>query len=327
MNAAVAPFQAERMSSDSIPRIDFSAYLFGAREERAAVSRGIHQACSRYGFFYLEGHGVPAELIDNAFDAAREFFALPLEQRTRCKASTGRQNRGYQPMFDTQREGEAPDVKESFDMGFPLGADELASLSHLPFYSHNAWPRDPGFRHRVENLYYALLHCGHQVLRAMAESLDVDSNFFVSRCRQPFTNMRLVHYPPQPPSADQGIGARPHTDKGLITLLLNDANGGLHVQSTGGEWIDAPPRPGALIINVGDLLTRWTNGRFRSAVHRVVNVSGNERYSIPQFHHLNYFAEVDPANIPGAGEIRYPVIRAGDFVGEGFRRDRKSWRT
>lgn len=319
--------QATKMSPDTIPAIDFSHYLYGTRQERAAVSQQINDACRRYGFFYLDHHGISPELTGNVFAAAREFFALPLEERLACKAPTGRQNRGYQPMFDTQREGEAPDVKESFDMGFPLADDELARLSELPFYSHNAWPRDPGFRYRVENLYFAMLDCGHHVLRAMAESLDVDTNFFVARCRQPFSNMRLVHYPPQPKSTDEGIGARAHTDKGLITLLLNDTNGGLHVQSAEGDWIDAPPRPGALIINVGDLLTRWTNGRFRSAVHRVVNISGNERFSIPQFHHLNYFAEVDPADIPGGGASVYPRITAGEFVGAGFRRDRKSWRT
>ena len=314
------------MSIDSIPVIDFSQYLYGTLEERASVGRQINAACRQYGFFYLDRHGIPAESIANAFAAAREFFALPLAERQACKAATGRQNRGYQAMFDTQREGEAPDVKHSFDMGFPLREDELAQLSHLPFYSHNAWPSDPAFRYRVENLYFAMLACGQQVLRAMAESLDVDANFFVARCRQPFTNMRLVHYPPQPASMEEGIGARPHTDKGLITLLLNDANGGLHVQSAEGDWIDVPPRKGALIINVGDLLTRWTNGRFRSAMHRVVNISGNERISIPQFHHLNYYAEVDPADIPGGGETIYPKITAGEFVGEGFRRDRKSWR-
>lgn len=319
--------QTPGMSTDTIPAIDFSQYLYGTREERASASQQINAACRQYGFFYLDHHGIPEELIANAFAAASEFFALPLEERIACKAATGRQNRGYQPMFDTQREGEAPDVKESFDMGFPLAEDELAQLSHLPFYSHNAWPSDPAFRFRVENLYFAMLACGHQVLRAMAESLDIDTNFFVARCRRPFSNMRLVHYPPQPPSEDEGIGARAHTDKGLITLLLNDANGGLHVQSAAGDWIDAPPRPGALIINVGDLLTRWTNGRFRSAVHRVVNVSGNERISIPQFHHLNYFAEIDPADIPGGGATVFPRITAGEFVGSGFRRDRKSWRT
>lgn len=319
--------QTGRMSSATIPAIDFSQYLYGTRGERASASRQIHAACRQYGFFYLDHHGIPAEQIANAFAAAGEFFALPLEERIACKAASGRQNRGYQPMFDTQREGGAPDLKESFDMGFPLRDDELAQLSHLPFYSHNAWPRDPGFRYRVENLYFAMLACGHQVLRAMAESLDIDANFFVARCRQPFSNMRLVHYPPQAKAVDGGIGASAHTDKGLITLLLNDANGGLHVQSAEGDWIDAPPRPGALIINVGDLLTRWTNGRFRSAVHRVVNVSGNERISIPQFHHLNYFAEIDPADIPGGGETLYPRITAGEFVGAGFRRDRKSWRT
>ena len=318
---------ASRMSADSLPAIDFSSYLYGTREERTRVSEQINSACRRYGFFYLEQHGIPDELIANAFAAATEFFSLPLAERMSCKAATGRQNRGYQPMFDTQREGEAPDIKESFDMGFPLTEEQLAPLAELPFYSHNAWPGDPGFRWRVENLYFAMLACGQQVLRAMAESLQLDTNFFVARCRQPFTNMRLVHYPPQPRSADDGIGARPHTDKGLITLLLNDANGGLHVQSASGDWIDAPPRPGALIINVGDLLTRWTNGRFRSAMHRVVNTSGNERYSIPQFHHLDYFAEIDAADIPGGGDTVYPRITAGEFVSAGFRRDRKSWRT
>ncbi|HYP83660.1 isopenicillin N synthase family dioxygenase [Variovorax sp.] len=316
-----------RMSAETIPAIDFSQYLYGTRQERADVSRDIHQACRRYGFFYLDQHGIADDLIDNAFDAAREFFDLPLPERIACKAATGLQNRGYQAMFDTQREGEAPDVKESFDMGFPLADDALAALSHLPFYSRNAWPRDPAFRSRVESLYFAMLDCGHQVLRAMADSLGIDTNFFVARCRQPFTNMRLVHYPPQPKAQEEGIGARAHTDKGLITLLLNDANGGLHVESDSGAWIDAPPRPGALIINVGDLLTRWTNGRFRSAVHRVVNASGNERFSIPQFHHLNYFAEVNPSDIPGGGESVYPAITAGEFVSAGFRRDRKSWRT
>lgn len=321
------PQPATRMSTDSLPAIDFSQYLFGTREQRERTSAQIQAACRQYGFFYLERHGIPDELVANAFAAASEFFALPLPERLACKAATGRQNRGYQPMFDTQREGEAPDVKESFDMGFPLPPAQLASLADLPFYSHNAWPRDASFRYRVESLYFSMLACGHQLLRAIAESLGLDANFFVARCQQPFTNMRLVHYPPQPPAADGGIGARPHTDKGLITLLLNDANGGLHVQSADGDWIDAPPREGALIVNVGDLLTRWTNGRLRSAVHRVVNASGNERYSIPQFHHLDYHAEVDPADIPGGGETVYPRITAGEFVGAGFRRDRKSWRS
>jgi len=327
MSASMHRTESPRMSAQTIPAVDFSRYLYGTRQERAAVSQEIEHACRHYGFFYLDNHGISATAIADTFAAAREFFALPLQERQACKAPSGRQNRGYQAMFDTQREGEAPDVKESFDMGYPLEAAELEKLSHLPFYSLNAWPRDPGFRYRVENLYFAMLECGHHVLRAMAESLGLDANFFVARCRQPFSNMRLVHYPPQPPRAEEGIGARPHTDKGLITLLLNDANGGLHVQSADGEWIDAPPRAGALIINVGDLLTRWTNGRFRSAVHRVVNISGNERFSIPQFHHLNYFAEVNPADIPGGGENVYPPIMAGEFVGEGFRRDRKSWRS
>ena len=318
--------QSQAMSTRRLPEIDFSAYRFGDAAQRARVAAEIAEASETYGFYYLLGHGVPLDTIRSGFEAAHDFFAMPVEQRIACVSRARNQNRGYQPLLDTQHPGTDPDVKESFDMGFPLPADDADILAGLPFHASNAWPALPGFRAVTENLYFSMLEAGRGVLRAMAESLDVDRNFFVARCVRPSTNMRMVHYPPQPPAAPGvGIGSTPHTDKGIITLLLNDENGGLQVQFSDGSWIDAPPRADALIVNVGQLMTRWTNGRFRSAVHRVINDTGRERYSIPQFHHPDFRAVVDPRDLPLRGEALFEPVVAGEFVAAGFKRDRKSW--
>jgi isopenicillin N synthase-like dioxygenase len=313
-------------STERLPQIDLHPWLFGDRAARKEVARQIADACTRYGFFYLYRHNVPDTLRSGGFEAAERFFSLPIDERMACRPKSARQNRGYQPMGDTKRPGIPPDLKESFDMGYPLPEDDPDLLAGVPFHSINTWPENlPGFRRAIEALYFSKLDCGRHVLRAMAMALDADENFFVGQCEKPTTNMRLVHYPPQDPTPDAGIGASAHADRGIVTLLLNDANGGLHVQTSSGDWIDAPPDAEAIIVNVGDLMTRWTNGRFRSAIHRVVNETGRERYSIPQFHHPTYRTVVDPSHLPGAGEPKFEPVVAGEFVAQGFKRDRKSW--
>ena len=313
------------MSAQRLPEIDFSAYRFGDAAQRARVAQEIVDACERYGFFYLTYHGVPMETVRSGFAAAQAFFAQPVEVRMACRPGLRNQNRGYQPLRDTQHVGTQPDVKESFDMGFPLPADDVDLLAGLPFHAPNTWPEMAGFRGTTENLYFALLETGREVLRAMAEALGVDRNFFVARCTRPSTNMRMVHYPPQPVDADAGIGSTAHTDKGLITLLLNDHHGGLHVQSADALWIDAPPREDAMIVNVGQLMTRWTNGRFRSALHRVINDTGKERFSIPQFHHPDYRTVVDPRDLAPSATPNFEPVVAGEFVAASFKRERRSW--
>lgn len=313
----------------TVPTIAFGRFHDGTAAEREAIAARIIAAGETYGFFYLSDNGVPRTQIDAAFDAARAFFALPLADRMACRAGEKRQNRGYQPMFDTQQRAEAtPDGKESFDMGFPFPADDPGVMAGLPFHGRNTWPELPGFRDTIEGLYNRLLTTGHDVLRAMALGLGADPELFARQCQRPSTNMRLVHYPPQDQIAgrtDKGAGA--HTDRGLITLLLNDNEAGLEVQSLDGAWIAVPPQQDALIVNVGQLMTRWTNGRLRSAVHRVINASGRERYSIPQFHHPDYHTVVDPRDLPLTDEPAFDAVVAGDFVAKGFGADRASWKT
>lgn len=326
MDDRLASMPTRGMSAQRLPVVDMRPFLYGDASARMQVADEIAQACQMFGFFYLTHHGIPQEVIAAGFDAAQRFFDLPLEQRMECRPTQARQNRGYQPMFDTASAGKEPDIKESFDMGFPLKADDADMLAGMPFHSLNQWPKNlPNFRAQVEALYYAKLACGHQILRAMALALGVDQNFFVARCAKPTTNMRLVHYPPQTVAPELGMGARAHADKGIVTLLLNDDIGGLHVLSRDEEWIDAPPHPEAIIVNVGDLMTRWTNGRFRSAMHRVINASARRRYSIPQFHHPTFRTVVDPGQLPHGGPARFEPVVAGEYVAQGFQRDRKSW--
>lgn len=189
---------------------------------------------------------MPDALRQGGFEAPERFFAMPVDKCMACRTTAARQIRGYPPLGDTKRPGIPADLKESFDMGFPLAADDPDVRAGLPFHSTNAWPADlPGFRRAIEALSFSKLECGRHVLRAMALALGADENFFVGQCEKPCTNMRLVH--------------------------------------------------------------------------------SHERYSIPQFHHPSYRAVVDPAQLSGAGTIRYEPVVAGEFVAHGLQRDRKSW--
>ena len=142
----------DRMSEQRLPVVDFHGFRFGDQKKRAHVAREIADACSRFGFFYLVNHGVPKETIASGFAAAHEFFSLPKDRLLACKSGALKQNRGYQPMFDTAREGGKPDIKESFDMGFPLPVDDPDVVAGLPFHGLNSWPELAGLMNYMLSL-------------------------------------------------------------------------------------------------------------------------------------------------------------------------------
>lgn len=285
-----------------LPIIDLSRPL-------PEAARDIESACRENGFFYLSGHGVPPSLMAELDGAARAFFDLPLHKKMHISmANGGKAWRGFFPVGDELTSGR-PDLKEGLYFGTELALDHP-----LPLHGANQFPAEiPSLKPAVLDYMNVLTGVAQQVMRAIAVSLGLDAEYFASSyTANPTILFRIFHYPPSPvDSPDWGVGE--HTDYGLLTLLAQDANGGLQVRSPDG-WIDAPPIPGAFVCNIGDMLDKMTGGYYRSTPHRVRNVSGNERLSFPFFFDPDFTASVPP--LPGAarrGDDGYPRWDGADL--------------
>ena len=261
---------------------------------RVAEARAIRRACRDCGFFYISGHGVPDTLLDRLDRQSRAFFALPLEQKLAIRmARGGRAWRGYFPIGGELTSGK-PDQKEGLYFGAELADDHAKVTAGVPLHGRNIFPDEiPGFRETVLEYIDAMTRIGHALMEGVALSLGLDASYFhVRYTHDPLVLFRIFRYPPQPSDAGTwGVGE--HTDYGLLTILRQDAVGGLQVKSRGG-WIDAPPLPGTFICNIGDMLDRMTSGFYRSTPHRVQNSSGRARLSWPFFFDPGFDAEVHP---------------------------------
>ena len=303
--------------SQEIPIIDFASVR--AQDPGAAreAARKIHEACTGVGFFYIRGHGVPHDVIEGAAAAARRFFAFGPEAKRSVAADAN--HRGFHAKGDALMYGaKKPDAKEFYSIGLELDADDSNVRAGEPLRGPNNWPSFmPELRPALYRYFEEMGACGADLLRTVALSLGLDEAFFAPRYKKPLQRTQIIYYPPQPPAgeADQ-FGVAPHSDYGCITLLWQDGNGGLQVKSlTSNTWIDALPIPGTLVINVGDLLARWTNGRFSSTQHRVINRSGRERYSIATFFDPDFATVIDPRELgTAAADCRYQPVRAGDYI-------------
>lgn len=312
------------MTLTHLPIIDVSGLGSTDPAVRAAVAAEIGRACDEIGFFYAAGGGIAPETVAAAVEAARRFFALPLDDKLAIRA--GATNRGYTPMRESEHEKGKPDVNEGFELGFPVPAHDPDADGSNPVRAPNRWPDLPGFREPVEAYYDAAFGLGMTVLRGFALHFGLPETFFVDRFRRPVADMRLAHYPPQTGGALE-YGTFDHTDHGIITILWQDENGGLEVFTRDERWIPAPPIPGTFVVNIGDLMSRWTNGRFRSTLHRVINRSGRDRFSIPFFFNPDFDTRVDPLDLPGLPpgiETLSPVV-SGPYLIERFTGYRASW--
>jgi isopenicillin N synthase-like dioxygenase len=312
--------------TDAIPTLDFSAFLAGAPADRLAVANALGDAFERYGFVQLVGHGVKQETIDATFAAAEAFFDMPEEFKRQVQDR--RTNRGFIPMFDgIAEQTKKPNGQEAYSVGHLWRPDD-AELLKLPLYAATPWPEMPGFRARLEAYYTAMYGLSQQILAAAALHLGVAEDFFAEASKASYSNMRIIHYPPAEKVAEvTDIGVRPHEDQGLITLLVQDMNGGLSVLGPAGDWLPVVPNRDAMVINVGKLLKRWTNGRYKAALHKVFNGSGRERYSMPLFVHPSWHTRIDPMTLVGQapGGPDFEPIVAGEQVYRNFMAQRKSW--
>jgi isopenicillin N synthase-like dioxygenase len=303
----------------SIPVIDLGPSRSDRLEDRRAVAWEIHKACRDTGFFYIANHGIDAALIASQLDAARRFFALPLEQKLALHMQRSRSFAGYEPLAGQTLDTDSPpDLKESFYCGAELPDDHPYVAAGIRGYGGNQWPGSlPGFREQMLAYYAAVRALGDRLMALLALSLDLPEDYFVEMYAQPSGNVRLIHYPPQPADATfNQIGAGAHTDWGGLTLLLQDDTGGLEVQNTAGDWIAAPPIPGTFVINLGDLIQRWTNDLYRSNMHRVRNgnAAGRDRYSVPFFFSPDHHARIEC--LPTCRETDRPPRHAACTAGE-----------
>jgi len=283
---------AVRVSPATLPIIDIAGLASEHAADRRAVGAALRAACLDKGFFYIRNHGVPEPLVEAAFAEAAAFFALPPDQKEAVDKARSRANRGYEPLqAQTLEPGAPPDLKEGFYIGPEHAAADPRVVAGKFNHGPNQWPASrPGFRSTMEAYFVEMLTLGHRLMRGLALSLDLPEDHFAAFTTDPMATLRLLHYPPQPAHSDPAQkGAGAHTDFGGLTLLRQDAVGGLQVwdQETGG-WIHAVPVPETYVVNLGDMIARWTNDRYRSTLHRVVNRSGRERYSLPFFYVGNY---------------------------------------
>lgn len=313
--------QAQRIPFDSIPIIDLEPWFVGDAHAKRQVAQTVNITCRDIGFMYVSNHGVSRELVDETFQQARRFFSLPDEEKLQVHYEKSGRHRGYIPIGAESTDPAAvADLKETFDYGLVLSSDDVQGPAAERMRAPNLFPAGvPGFREAVEMYFAAVTDLAKTLLRIFAVGFGLPVRFFDEKIDQPIAQMRLLHYPPQaaPPSADYlGIGA--HSDYECFTILAQDCTGGLQVQNPAGEWIEAPPVEGTFVVNIGEMMTRWTNDTFASTPHRVINASGRERYSIPFFFATNHDTIIRCLEACQGPDrpARYPPIAAGDYLAQ-----------
>lgn len=313
---------ARRVAGDALPVIDVSGLSSSEPANRKAVGAALRAACEDTGFFYCAGHGIPQGLIDAVFAETRGFFDQPEATKLQYeKSKASKANRGYEILGGQVLEaGAPPDRKEGYYIGLDLPEDDPRVVAGRFNRGPNVWPADlPGFRPTMSAYFQAMRTLAETLMNGIALSLDLPEDYFEDYKRDPIATLRLLHYPPQREDAapnEKGAGA--HSDWGALTLLLQDEVGGLQVfDKNSDEWIHADPIPGTFVVNIGDALAHWTNDLYKSTLHRVVNTSGRERYSVPYFYdgEADYEVVCLPTCLKPGEEPKYaPITVEGHLI-------------
>jgi isopenicillin N synthase-like dioxygenase len=314
----MAQQRARKTDVSEIPVIDISPLRDGS--DPAGVAQALHAASSGLGFIYVSGHGIPEAVTANARETAYQFFRSPDAQKEAVRVSP--KHRGWIGMGGAKmQDGAKADLKESFIWGWQDAAGNTPEDHAVR--GPNLWPEFLPELERGAMAYIEAAHgVAHDLMRGFALGLELPPDFFLRTTTAPLSRASFVYYPAQPADAgaDQ-FGVGPHTDFGVLTVLAQDNVGGLEVQDINGDWIEAPPIPGTLIVNVGDLLGRWTDGVYKSTPHRVVNRSGRERLSLVLAYDPGPDTMIDSRAVFGADHVpANPAITCGDYLAWRFER-------
>ena len=284
------------MATEHLPVINVAPLFGDDAVARRAVAEQIGAACRDLGFFYASGHAITERTLSSLSAASRAFFALPEDEKLAiAMAKGGPAWRGFFPVGGELTSGR-PDVKEGVYFGEELPASDPRVAAGLPLPGANLFPQRPAeLKPVVTDFMRQAEASSHAIMEGVALSLGLDAQYFRrTYTTQPTMLFRIFHYPASDAASGWGVGE--HTDYGLLTLLAQDDIGGLQVRTAGG-WIEAPPIPGTVVGNSGDLLDRLTGGVYRSTPHRVLNASGRSRLSFPFFFDPGFDARIVP--LPG----------------------------
>lgn len=276
-----------------IPTLDLGSYLAGEAGAMERLAEELRYVQENVGFYFAVNHGVPRELIDRAHENLRRFFALPDAEK--------RKHRNYLPpkstiyVSSTVNDNTKPDLNEMIRIVRDRPADHPAIKAGLSSHGPNHWPDEalvPGWRAEMLAYYDAMEALGYRLLPVYARALDLPADYFDGLFDDPVWTTRNQHYPPVP-AEDNQFGIAPHCDHGFLTLLPATEEPGLQIRTAEGTWLPANAVSGAIIVNTGEFLNRWTNGRFMATPHRVVP-TGRDRYSIAFFFNPSWDTVADP---------------------------------
>jgi isopenicillin N synthase-like dioxygenase len=318
------------MTTGDIPVIDVAPFLAGTPAGKQAVARAIGRACEEIGFFTIVGHGVDHGLIQRTGALSRAFFDLPMAEKQAIKRPAPEQNRGYnaigqETLSYSIGEVAPPDFKEFLSIG-PVDVPDhdpyYTCPAAYPHFAPNLWPAQPAALRETWIAYFRALDAlAGDLMRACALALDLREDFFADKIDRSISMMRVINYPDQATEPLPGqLRATPHSDYGTLTILKSEnVPGGLQVKNRAGAWVDAVAEPDSFVVNLGDLMAMWTNDRWISTLHRVVNpprdglgqgALGSRRQSIVFFHQPNYDALItclDSCHGPGNPPRHKPV--------------------
>ncbi len=300
-----------------------SVSLTDADRDPDRFAEELGRSFEEYGFAIIADHGIPDSLIHQAEEKAKAFFALPDAVKRGYHVAGGGGARGYTPFgIETAKGQQSHDLKEFWHVGRELAAGHRFR-GHMP---DNVWPEEiASFHDTFLELYDTFDRTGLKILKAIARYLKIDEDYFVDTVRDGNSVLRLLHYPPIEGEPGSHVRAGAHEDINTITLLLGAEEAGLELLTREGRWIPVSPRPGELVVNIGDMLQRLTNGRLRSTTHRVVNPPperrGHSRYSMPYFLHFrsDFMIEALPGTVPPGEQPRWPACTADEYLQERLR--------
>lgn len=319
-------------TSRKIPVIDYGPYFAGVPGALETLAAEVRYACENVGFFYALHHGVAQATIDRAFAASRRFHAQTLEDKLKLRLNEN--NIGYLPMnasvqaASTVHQATKPNQNESFFISHDRGPDHPDVRAGLPLRGRNQWPDDSwpdnslGIRDDMNAYTQALGAMCERMLPAFAVALDLPPDGFTRFfANEAHVTTRFLHYPPQETKEDNVFGQAPHTDNSFMTALARTDVPGLAVRLTTGEWFAPPVIPGTFLINLGNMMRRWSNDRFLSTPHGVINDSGTDRYSIAYFHSPNPATVIEclPTCTDADNPPRYPPALYRDLILAFFR--------